>query len=302
MQQYKFPLHHISYCADDKTEKKLFTFIAKDGTTGKHHCFVLGSERNAEEITLTIGQAFDLAYKRFLDKQGSQMEKEKQFMLLQQQVQSLQVENAALKKRVAELESQKQYSEALNRSQSVTSPSSDLTSIKSQPAPAVGTKLEGLLFDDDFNPSTSSVPVYSPPVVGDGLDIFAAGPLNNGAHNGTALNGQKIQNAPPEIPVRLAPPPASKTSPRSSQLGTIDTVPTVTSPNTAASNPFGDSSATFGNTTPTSVDAFGMPSFSPNELQRVTAELDDMKMGFNRGLSFGAEDFDLNTLDPLNSH
>lgn len=71
-----------------------------------------------------------------------------------------------------------------------------------QPAPAVGTKLEGLLFDDDFNPSTSSVPVYSPPVVGDGLDIFAAGPLNNGAHNGTALNGQKIQNAPPEIPVR----------------------------------------------------------------------------------------------------
>lgn len=89
VQKYKFPLHHISYCADDKTEKKLFTFIAKDGATGKHHCFVLGSERNAEEITLTIGQAFDLAYKRFLDKQGTQMEKEKQFMLLQQQVRLL---------------------------------------------------------------------------------------------------------------------------------------------------------------------------------------------------------------------
>lgn len=40
----------------------------------------------AEEITLTIGQAFDLAYKRFLEKQGNQMEKEKQFMLLQQTV------------------------------------------------------------------------------------------------------------------------------------------------------------------------------------------------------------------------
>ena len=45
----------------------------------------------------------------------------------------------------------------------------------------------------------------------------------------------------------------------------------------AASNPFGDSSAGFGGGSG-SVDAFGMPSFNPNELQRVTAELDDMKV------------------------
>ena len=45
----------------------------------------------------------------------------------------------------------------------------------------------------------------------------------------------------------------------------------------AASNPFGDSSSGFGGGSG-SVDAFGMPSFNPNELQRVTAELDDMKV------------------------
>ena len=40
----------------------------------------------AEEITLTIGQAFDLAYKRFLEKKDSQQDQQKQNTLLQQQV------------------------------------------------------------------------------------------------------------------------------------------------------------------------------------------------------------------------
>lgn len=68
----------------------------------------------AEEITLTIGQAFDLAYKRFLERQTSQNDKQRQFFLLQQQVSQLQAENKRLKERVAELEAEKHYANALS--------------------------------------------------------------------------------------------------------------------------------------------------------------------------------------------
>lgn len=83
---HQYPLYRISYCADEKGEKKYFSFIAKSaegsesgaGQTAtaqpghdsvvpslekeKHECFVFISSKNASDITLTIGQAFDLAY------------------------------------------------------------------------------------------------------------------------------------------------------------------------------------------------------------------------------------------------
>lgn len=83
---HQYPLYRISYCADEKGEKKYFSFIAKSleaagGEGGvvapttpgndsvvpnlekeKHECFVFISSKNASDITLTIGQAFDLAY------------------------------------------------------------------------------------------------------------------------------------------------------------------------------------------------------------------------------------------------
>ncbi|XP_077293350.1 PTB domain-containing adapter protein ced-6 isoform X2 [Arctopsyche grandis] len=92
---HQFPLHRISYCADDKGAKKFFSFIAKgdassapssvngdsdsnhnssitNGSTNEtHECFVFISNKLAAEITLTIGQAFDLAYRRFLTERGS---------------------------------------------------------------------------------------------------------------------------------------------------------------------------------------------------------------------------------------
>jgi len=68
--QHQYALHRISYCADDKAEKRFFSFIAKEEEDEKHTCFVFVSDKLAEEITLTIGQAFDLAYKKFLS--GSQ--------------------------------------------------------------------------------------------------------------------------------------------------------------------------------------------------------------------------------------
>lgn len=87
---HQFPLYNISYCADEKGVKKFFSFIAKTvknkdnnglqdsngyGTNGSgngngsakaeesHECFVFISNKLASDITLTIGQAFDLAYR-----------------------------------------------------------------------------------------------------------------------------------------------------------------------------------------------------------------------------------------------
>jgi len=40
----------------------------------------------AEEITLTIGQAFDLAYRKFLDTSGRDFDLKKQYLMLQKKV------------------------------------------------------------------------------------------------------------------------------------------------------------------------------------------------------------------------
>lgn len=82
--------------------KKFFSFIAKTGTSVQaltngdttsintsssssvgsvsgtteesHECFVFISNKLASDITLTIGQAFDLAYRRYMTDSGKQFE------------------------------------------------------------------------------------------------------------------------------------------------------------------------------------------------------------------------------------
>lgn len=99
---HQFPLHKISYCADEKGVKKFFSFIAKTGTGSsttasissgddttssnnsttsttngvedRHECFVFISNKLASDITLTIGQAFDLAYRRYVSDSGKSLE------------------------------------------------------------------------------------------------------------------------------------------------------------------------------------------------------------------------------------
>jgi len=100
----QFPLHRISYCADDKAEKKYFSFIAKDGETGKQLCFVFMSEKMSEEIILTIGQAFDLAYAKFIENSGKELEIRKQLILLQKKVNELEDENLGLRKHIQKYE------------------------------------------------------------------------------------------------------------------------------------------------------------------------------------------------------
>ncbi|XP_032210027.1 PTB domain-containing engulfment adapter protein 1 isoform X4 [Mustela erminea] len=112
--QHNCQLHRISFCADDKTDKRIFTFICKDSESNKHLCYVFDSEKCAEEITLTIGQAFDLAYRKFLESGGKDVETRKQIAGLQKRssrssrcwIQDLETENMELKNKVQDLESQ----------------------------------------------------------------------------------------------------------------------------------------------------------------------------------------------------
>ena len=57
----------------------------------------------AEEITLTIGQAFELAYKKFLESRGKDLESKKQSMIMQKRIEILEQENKELKKRLADV-------------------------------------------------------------------------------------------------------------------------------------------------------------------------------------------------------
>ncbi|KAK3569479.1 hypothetical protein QTP86_031423 [Hemibagrus guttatus] len=104
--QHNCQLHRISFCADDKTDKRIFTFICKDSESNKHLCYVFDSEKCAEEITLTIGQAFDLAYKKFLESGGKDVETRKQIASLQKRIQELETENSELKQQLQTLEEQ----------------------------------------------------------------------------------------------------------------------------------------------------------------------------------------------------
>ncbi|KAL1022025.1 hypothetical protein UPYG_G00021260 [Umbra pygmaea] len=97
-------LHRISFCADDKTDKRIFTFICTEPETKKHLCYVFDSEKCAEEITVTIGRTFDLAYRKFLESGGKDVETRKQISSLQKRINELETENFKLKERLQQIE------------------------------------------------------------------------------------------------------------------------------------------------------------------------------------------------------
>ncbi|XP_027015931.2 PTB domain-containing engulfment adapter protein 1 isoform X2 [Tachysurus fulvidraco] len=104
--QHNCQLHRMSFCADDKTDKRIFAYICTEPDTKKHLCYVFYSEKCAEEITIAIGQAFDLAYKMFLQSGGKDVETRKQIGNLQKRIQDLEMENTKLKKQLQCLEDQ----------------------------------------------------------------------------------------------------------------------------------------------------------------------------------------------------
>ncbi|XP_009300486.1 PTB domain-containing engulfment adapter protein 1 isoform X2 [Danio rerio] len=124
-------LHRMSFCADDKTDKRIFTFICTEPETKKHLCYVFDSEKCAEEITLAIGQAFDLAYKKFLESGGKDVETRKQIGNLQKRIQDLEMENSKLKKKLKELEDQLTDPRCSPRASTLSWCGEDVTSLSS---------------------------------------------------------------------------------------------------------------------------------------------------------------------------
>lgn len=269
---YQYPLHYVSYCADDKSDKRMFTFIAKQKDSSKHHCFVFDSEKSAEEVTLTVGQAFDLAYKRFLETSNRDGDPKKQLLVFQKKIQELTSENSHLKEKVV-------YLETL------------LASVKPEKKPdntwnLMETKLLGSI------DSSASVNGSGPKPVSNGAHMAVTSPT-------ASENSLPILAPPPPIPNRsfssIASPDA-KASQDADLFSARNFASPVTSPTVG------------GGRAPVVSDVFGMemfnpsttyPSFDLDQLQGMDKEQLDLEANFSRGLSFGTEDFSLDDLDPL---
>ena len=58
----------------------------------------------AEELTLTVGQAFDLAYRRFLEKKSANPESQKKLTEMEEKIKVAEEEKEALRRKIAQLE------------------------------------------------------------------------------------------------------------------------------------------------------------------------------------------------------
>ncbi|XP_033732909.1 PTB domain-containing engulfment adapter protein 1-like isoform X8 [Pecten maximus] len=270
MIMHQYALHRISYCADDKSDKRMFTFIAKAGDSNQHYCYVFDSEKCAEEITLTIGQAFDLAYRRFMETSSRDFDLKKQYLMLQKKVQGLEKENLTLRLRVQELERQQTTSDNLRNQQ-----------LQAAKQTSVGRRLENLLIEESH--------IYSEP-------------KTNGTNGTTAPSGGQGSGI-------LSPPPPSSRSRTHSQPQPLPLTSPSQPTNSQAAGKDAFGATPFGTATAggqTKEDPFGMPSFNPNssmEIDQAIQSMDkfllDVQEGFSQGLSMGSEDFSLADLDPL---
>jgi len=300
--QHQYPLNRISYCADDKAEKRFFSFIAKEADSEKHTCFVFVSDKLAEEITLTIGQAFDLAYKRFISGKGTEPETEK--------IARLERANTELRKRLTEvgaLVDLAQMSDYLAKNniaelavvgeqeppKGVDTEESAVDDISSETASFVdnskeiadklinfdipSNKLDALtlndLNDDDFDPRAGDT-------AGDSSD--ASDDFNPRSSNVLASAPPVIKAPGANTPVTIAPPPSLAPILAPPQVVPRDPTKVVAKP----TNPF---TITSPNPFPTN-DPFGMSSFSAKAKETLPPAP-------QRPIT--SEDFSLDELDPL---
>jgi len=311
--QHQYPLHRISYCADDKAEKRFFSFIAKEADSDKHTCFVFVSDKLAEEITLTIGQAFDLAYKRFLSGKSVESESEK--------IARLERENAELRQRLRDVgsllgktklaeymeknnikelvlvgereildnqdsqESSEESQEAIKDDGMNVSDVSLDSPVETQSDKLINfdapvTKLDTMtlddLNDDDFDPRAGTGDTGDSSDTSDDFNPRGTATTSNPRTQslGTPIiKPPSAVTAPQATPTRILPPPTLP--PRDPSKITAAKVPGV-------ANPF---------SSPAANDPFGMSNFST-----PAAKPSDP---FSSVPTFGSTDFSLDELDPL---
>ncbi|XP_066950895.1 PTB domain-containing engulfment adapter protein 1 isoform X4 [Macrobrachium rosenbergii] len=323
---HQYPLHRISYCADDKAEKRFFSFIAKEADSDKHTCFVFVSDKLAEEITLTIGQAFDLAYRRFVETSSREVEMRRQLLILQKRVQGLEDENQILKERITQLSALKnrpdveEYMRENNISDLLTlnGESSTDPSLSSEPAssssniltpppvpprnapkPDDANLIDDILScpmsngtlddddDDDFNPRAEEAPSTS------------INGTNGTASLGSDGDGDDDDDFDPRAEEKK---PPSFTKKPVTEFNGLSSMALIPPPRPARAHEQPQQNGLSDLVFDTPGDPFGSAAFTPtNGNNDILAQFNEMKAGFSRGLSFGTadEDFTLESLDPL---
>lgn len=179
---HKYPLHRISFCADDKQDKRVFSFIAKEDSSTRHKCFVFLSEKLAEQITLTVGEAFDLAYQKFIEKNGRDLENRKQVIVLRKRIAELESENNELKEKLAAALRQN----SINYDQ--RTPSLPTSPVPSQPPSFLAT----LAGPASSAISSASVPVLQPPPVAAKRSHPCTSPTNMAIMEDLSNNGPDV--------------------------------------------------------------------------------------------------------------
>jgi len=313
--QHQYPLHRISYCADDKAEKRFFSFIAKEPDSDKHTCFVFVSDKLAEEITLTIGQAFELAYKKFLS-EGTKSES------TEEKLARLEHENAELRQRLGDISTlvnKQELQEYMNKNnikelgivgkvqsndnnKNITANTDNQQSTDESEATfdesmrsgdtdelinldAPISKIDAItlddLNDDDFDPRAGGDSSDS----GDDFNPRAAPPPFSPPEN--------VRSSPGATTPAILPPPALP--PRDpTKINSVSATP-KTPANPFGSNPFQPTSAF----SPKS-DPFGMTPLTNFGVAGVMSpKTQEIRDGFSAGISFGNGDFSLDALDPL---
>jgi hypothetical protein len=316
--QHQYPLHRISYCADDKAEKRFFSFIAKEPDSDKHTCFVFVSDKLAEEITLTIGQAFELAYKKFLS-EGTKSESTEEKMA------RLEHENAELRQRLGDISTlvnKQELQEYMNKNnikelgivgkvqsndnnknntantdnqQSIDESeaghdesmrSGDTDELINLDAPI--SKIDAItlddLNDDDFDPRAGGDSSDS----GDDFNPRAAPPPFSPPEN--------VRSSPAATTPAILPPPALP--PRDpTKINSVSVATPKTPANPFQANPFQQATNAF---SPKSSDPFGMAPLANFGVAGVMSpKTQEIRDGFSAGISFGNGDFSLDALDPL---
>ncbi|XP_016328032.1 PTB domain-containing engulfment adapter protein 1-like isoform X1 [Sinocyclocheilus anshuiensis] len=271
--QHNCQLHRMSFCADDKTDKRIFTFICTEPETKKHLCYVFDSEKCAEEITLAIGQAFDLAYKKFLESGGKDVETRKQIGNLQKRIQDLEMENSKLKKKLKELEDQLMESHCSPKPSALSWCGDDVTSLSSLEISSV-----------------TLTPVSSP----------------------DSSQSASLLTQPPAKPTHSQPtsgyivprPRAGSIQARAPSTDIFDMVPfTPESPITRRLNCNGISSPYLPPKKDRDIDLFGAEPFDPFICgpavftPDIQSKLDEMQEGFQMGLTLEGTVFSLDQVD-----
>lgn len=302
--QHQYPLNRISYCADDKAEKRFFSFIAKEADSDKHTCFVFVSDKLAEEITLTIGQAFDLAYKRFLSGKEVESETEK--------IARLERENTELRQRLTDVGSllgKTQLAEYLAKnnisdlvvvgeqevldnqdSQETDNKDASDTSVDIKEVTDNNQQDQGDKLINFDVPVTKLDTITLDDLNDDDFDPRAGNQSGDSSDTSDDFNPRSsvLATAPPVIkplvgvmatPTRIAPPPSTNT-PILAPPSVVPRDPTKVSAKPI--NPFSTPPAH-------SNDPFGMSTFTSHQKPLISKP----------GLTFGNVDFSLDELDPL---